>query len=392
LHICYFENNYPNQNGEGGGGAGWYLKTLSKELVNLGHQVTIIKRTINQRQENYIDENGVRIIHSHAFLLPYYYLSKIPVFNIFSHSIAYIIASWSGYKKIVKLNNQLKFDILEFTESGNFWIGFFKRFKYISHLHCSNYTALKQSGEKIPINYKLERFISFISMKRASYIIAPSKAMISIVESESGKQFIKTAVIPLCIERTKSKTIFRNDDSVRFVFASRNDPLKGGDSLIKAIQLVNKNISVKVEFYFIGYKPSKGDSLPSNIILNDFLPRQELLKFYSKCDVALLPSLFDNSPLFIYETMATGLPVIATNVGGIPELVKHGETGFLFEANDINRLASHINTLIENPLKRKQMGKNAKKFIYNYASVDKIAKQKLRLYRNIIGENNQGAI
>ena len=58
MHICYFENNYPNQNGEGGGGAGWYLKTLSKELVNLGHQVTIIKRTINQRQENYIDDHG----------------------------------------------------------------------------------------------------------------------------------------------------------------------------------------------------------------------------------------------------------------------------------------------------------------------------------------------
>jgi len=387
LHICLFENNYPNKNGSGGGGAGWYLKTISKEHIRLGHQVTVIKRTINQPKENYIDENGVKIIHTRPYLMPYYYLSKIPVLNIFSKSIAYIFVSWSGYKKIVKLNNQLKFDILEFTESGNFWIGFFKKFKYISHLHCSNYTALKQAGQKPSLNYKLERFFSFISMKRASYIIAPSKAMISIVESEMGKPFEKTAVIPLCIEKTKTENINKNDHKVRFVFASRNDPLKGGDSLIKAIQLINKKIKNKVEFYFIGYKPSKGDSLPPNIIIKDFLPRQELLKFYNKCDVALLPSLFDNSPLFIYETMASGLPVIATNVGGIPELVKEGETGFLFEVNDFKRLAEHINTLIDNPQKRKQMGENARTFIFNFANVEKIAKKKLSLYKHIINSS-----
>ena len=199
MHICLFENNYPNKNGSGGGGAGWYLKTISKEYIRLGHQVTVIIRTVNQPKENYIDENGVNIIYNHPYLMPYYYLSKIPVLNILSNSIAYLFAGWSGYKKIVKLNNQLKFDILEFTEGGNFWIGFFKKFKYISHLHCSNYTALMQAGQKPSINYKLERFFSFISMKRASYIIAPSKAMISIVESENGKPFKKTVVIPLCI-------------------------------------------------------------------------------------------------------------------------------------------------------------------------------------------------
>ena len=388
MHICFFENNYPNQNGDGGGGAGWYLNTLSKGLINRRHKVTIVKRTINQPQENYIDENCVNIIHSHASLKPYYYLSKIPVFNIFAHSFSYIFSGWGGYKKIMELNKQYKFDILEFTEGGNFWIGFFKQFNYISHLHCSNYTALKQAGKKIPLNYKLERFISFISINRASFVIAPSKAMITIVESELGKAFKKTAVIPLCVEKTVSKMIYRKNECIRFVFASRNDPLKGGDTLIKAIELVNIKIKVQVEFHFIGFKPSIGSLLPSNIIINDFLPRQELLKFYHKCDVALLPSLFDNSPLFIYETMAAGLPVIATNVGGIPELIQNGKTGFLFKKNNVEELANHIIDLIENPQKRIQMGKNAQEFIYNYASVDKIAQQKLKLYRNIIGDNN----
>ena len=85
--------------------------------------------------------------------------------------------------------------------------------------------------------------------------------------------------------------------------------------------------------------------------------------------------------------MAAGLPVIATNVGGIPELVKEGETGFLFEVNDFKRLAEHINTLIDNPQKRKQMGENARTFIFNFANVEKIAKKKLSLYKHIINSS-----
>ncbi len=82
--------------------------------------------------------------------------------------------------------------------------------------------------------------------------------------------------------------------------------------------------------------------------------------------------------------MTAGLPVIASKVGGIPELIKHGHNGYLFEKNNHQMLATQIIELINNNKKRRIMGENAKKFIFDYANIEKIAKKKLSLYRYII--------
>ncbi len=385
MHICLFENNYPNKIGTGGGGAGWYLKSIAKEHIKQGHKVTIVKRILNQHRENYIDDVGVRVIHfcySSKFLT---YFSKVLFLNIFTRLIVYVYYGWISYKAIIKLDEKYKFDILEFTEGGNFWIGFSKKFKYISHLHCSHYTVYKQCGLKSPLGHYIERLFSFIPMDRANAILSPSRAMISIVEKEKNGKFNKKYVIPLAVEKNKITIYKKNERYVHFIFASRNDVLKGGDTLLKAIDLVNNNYLERTKFYFVGYEPNKGSVYPSNIVFKKFMPRIDLLKFYNQCDVALLPSSFDNSPLFIYESMAAGLPVIATNVGGIPELIEHGETGYLFSNMDYEQLSIYIIDLIENVNKRLIMGNNAQNFIRKYASVEKIAEQKLNLYRNIIG-------
>ena len=201
LHICLFENNYPNKSGAGGGGAGWYLKTISEQHIKQGHKVTLVKRIFNKHRQNYTDDVGVRIVHFHYSSKFLTYLSKIFFLNIFTRSIAYIYHGWIGYKEIIKLNKKHKFDILEFAEGGNFWIGFFKKFKYISHLHCSHYTIYRQCDLRLPVGHYLERLISFIAMNRADAILSPSKAMISIVEKEKNGKFKNKYVIPLAVEK-----------------------------------------------------------------------------------------------------------------------------------------------------------------------------------------------
>jgi glycosyltransferase involved in cell wall biosynthesis len=384
MHICIIEDSYPCEGSEISGGAGWYLKIICKEIIKLGHEITIIKRTVNRPLVDYIDDNGARVLHIHGFMFPYYYMSKIPLLKVFSQSLAYIIRSWKDYKIILLLNQKYNFDILEFTEGGNFWVGFYKKFKYITFLHCSSYTVIKQALNKTIINLYLERIISFIAMRRASVILAPSRAIISIVENEFGKTFKKAIVLPLCVEENNHLPNKTQRNKVIFIFASRNDRLKGGEILIKAINVANKKIRDQAEFIFFGYTPSDRESLPSNIKIKSFFPRNKLLKYYQNCDVALLPSLFDNSPLFIYESMAAGLPVIATNVGGIPELIENGKTGYLFEKNDYKQLAKYIVQMVENSKKRKKMGRNAQNFIYKYANIRKIVNKKLQIYKYVL--------
>ena len=79
-------------------------------------------------------------------------------------------------------------------------------------------------------------------MNRADAILSPSKAMISIVEKEKNGKFKNKYVIPLAVEKKITSFHEKNTKFVKFIFASRNDYLKGGDTLLKAIDLVNKKI------------------------------------------------------------------------------------------------------------------------------------------------------
>ncbi len=85
---------------------------------------------------------------------------------------------------------------------------------------------------------------------------------------------------------------------------------------------------------------------------NDKIPR-----VLARQDVAVLPSVWpDNHPVSILEAMATGLPVVATHIGGIPEMVRDGETGFLVEPRDAVAMADRIQRLVDDPDLGESMG------------------------------------
>ncbi|MDP4105443.1 MAG: glycosyltransferase family 4 protein [Bacillota bacterium] len=79
----------------------------------------------------------------------------------------------------------------------------------------------------------------------------------------------------------------------------------------------------------------------------------------SQSDVFILPSDTEGMPLSIIEAMAIGLPCIATNVGGVPELIMDGETGFLIEPDHVNELADKLKFFLDHPLECEQMGHQA---------------------------------
>lgn len=80
-------------------------------------------------------------------------------------------------------------------------------------------------------------------------------------------------------------------------------------------------------------------------------------------DILCLPSFTEGSPNVIKEALASGLPVVASRVGGIPDLVRHGETGFLFEAGNVEELRECIATLAANEALRIRMGRAAREFV-----------------------------
>ncbi|HTY24516.1 MAG TPA: glycosyltransferase [Desulfomonilaceae bacterium] len=92
-------------------------------------------------------------------------------------------------------------------------------------------------------------------------------------------------------------------------------------------------------------------------------PHQDVAGIMRGTDILCLPSYTEGRPNVINEAMASGLPVIATRVGGIPEMVKEGETALLHDPGDVAGLRRCLSTLVENPILRAEMGKNAREFV-----------------------------
>ncbi|MBW2208943.1 MAG: glycosyltransferase [Deltaproteobacteria bacterium] len=86
------------------------------------------------------------------------------------------------------------------------------------------------------------------------------------------------------------------------------------------------------------------------IALKGTFPPEDLGKVFSEIDILVVPSIwYENTPLIVYSALATKTPVIATNLGGLTELIKPGVNGFLFEAGDVTGLKACMEKIVHSP-------------------------------------------
>ena len=105
-------------------------------------------------------------------------------------------------------------------------------------------------------------------------------------------------------------------------------------------------------------------------------------------DFLILPSLSESMPMVILEAFALRKPVIATTVGGIPEIVQDNISGLLVKPGDVQALADAINSLLDDPQKIIEMGNNAYAHIAAHHTVKDQAAKYLSVYKQILGNSN----
>jgi N-acetyl-alpha-D-glucosaminyl L-malate synthase BshA len=116
-----------------------------------------------------------------------------------------------------------------------------------------------------------------------------------------------------------------------------------------------------------------------------FLGKQEaIIDILNASDLFLLPSQSESFGLAALEAMSCGLPVIASSVGGLPELIKHNETGFISEIGDIDRMSKYAIELLCNEKKYEMFSKNARKKAIEKFDKSIIVPMYEKLYENFI--------
>ncbi len=113
--------------------------------------------------------------------------------------------------------------------------------------------------------------------------------------------------------------------------------------------------------------------LKDDIIFHGTVPHEALIDYYQRADVYINSSLSEAFPLPIGEAMACGAPVVAARVGGIPDMVIHGETGLLFEPGDADALADAIIDMLDDPKRSQAMSAAASQRIETIFSWDRVA-------------------
>jgi len=108
---------------------------------------------------------------------------------------------------------------------------------------------------------------------------------------------------------------------------------------------------------------------------------------YSAADVFVCPTLQDNLPNTILESLACGVPVVGFNVGGVPDMVRDGETGLLVEARDAEGLGKAIAELLGNPERRRVMSENCRRIAVEEYSLVIQARRYVELYERVLASN-----
>jgi glycosyltransferase involved in cell wall biosynthesis len=112
--------------------------------------------------------------------------------------------------------------------------------------------------------------------------------------------------------------------------------------------------------------------------------QEEVAPFYAAFDALVLPSGNEGTPVSAIEALAAGRPVVATRVGGVPDVVSDGEDGFLVEAGATDDLADRLAQLARDPALRERMGKHGRERVLPRYAVDRLVGDVDRLYRSLL--------
>jgi starch synthase len=118
--------------------------------------------------------------------------------------------------------------------------------------------------------------------------------------------------------------------------------------------------------------------------INAMLPVAEVVELYSHAAVFVCPSIYEPFGLINLEAMACGTPVVATRVGGIPEVVVDGETGGLVPPGDEAALARALRDALADPARARRMGDAGRRRVEAHFSWDRIAERTLEVYRDAV--------
>lgn len=363
--ICFINGAFPPFLR---GGAENYIIQIARELENRGYRTSLITtKKLSSVNDLGAEEVDIEGISTYRFAPPNIASrSTFPDKNLLEKSIWRLIDLVNPYtfRTVGKILDQISPDIVhshnlmgistvatkQINDNSN---------RHIHTLHdysliCPTGSPRSNKHELLDDFYNKEAVIDHFSgvqkslFSQPNVVLAPSQHIIHEHCKRGFFNGVPTECVQLGIERSSIQQPCKVNSSNRAIYVGRITKRKGLDILLKA---ADQNDEFTYDICGSGPYENvveRQADRRSNVTYHGYVDSSRLSELRQKADVAIVPSLWmENSPLTIYESFARGLPVVASDIGGIPELVSTGETGALFRPGDPKALVDTLHSVID---------------------------------------------
>lgn len=371
---------------------------LSRELALNGHQVSIVTSNSNNGLTDKVITN-YRIMQLKTANYPP--IEKMGRIVVYRHPY---LSFWNKSSPILSLpllfHNLNDFDVIHLQ--GINMTSSFALLSLITRLKGRKYVATTHGIAEFSTRSGFEiSYVIHLYLKHAERIITlcdyESKTLIRLGVPEE-----KIVIIPNGVDLTrfKNKPTSEESETLRKKYGLRKMVVisvgrvvgnKGFENLIKAaVSFKNEDMS----FVIVGPTPDKqylqklyslinSSGLGNKFLMMGWLPDYEVVNLLFLADIFVFPSTVDTFGLVNLDAMAAGKPVIATSTGGVPEVVRDGESGIIIKPGDFMELSKALRKLVNDRALRESMGETGQKLVLDNYSWGEVCSKTLSVYRRL---------
>jgi N-acetyl-alpha-D-glucosaminyl L-malate synthase BshA len=366
------------------GGSGVVATELGKALALRGHQIHFISYSLPARLDNFAGD-----VFYHEVEMSQYPLFDFP---LYTDSLASKMVDVAKYHDLDVLHVHYAIPHATSAFVAKQILAPTKDIKVITTLHGTDVTLVGLEPSFLPlVKFSIEQSDYVTSVSR--FLQMKTYTMYNIdKEIEVIPNFVDTQKFIRRKDCQFRERIAPNGEKI-MVHVSNFRPVKRVPDTIRIFDIVRKSVPSKLVLVGDGPDRSESERLTRELGISEdvkFLGKQTLLpEILSASDLMLMPSQSESFGLSALEAMSCSVPVVSSSTGGLPELVLHGETGFIAEIGDVNRMAKYAIDLLSDERKWQLFSQNSRKRAEDKFNVEQIIPLYERLYERAISETRE---
>lgn len=363
------------------GGSGVVATELGKALAQRGHQIHFISYALPARLDNIVGD-----VFFHEVEMSQYPLFDFP---LYTDSLAGKMIDVAKYHDLDILHVHYAIPHAMSAFVAKQILAPAKDIKVITTLHGTDVTLVGLEPSFLPlVKFSIEQsdYVTSVSrfLQMKTYTMYNVEKEIQVIPNFVDIDRFKR------IENSQFRSRFAPNGEKILVHVSNFRVVKRVPDVIRIFDIVRKSVPSKLLLVGDGPDRSESERLARELgIFEDvrFLGKQTLLpEILSASDLMLMPSQSESFGLSALEAMSCSVPVVSSSTGGLPELVVHGETGYIAELGDVQRMAKYATELLGDDRKLALFSQNARKRAVEKFRVDLIIPQYEKLYEEALNE------